>query len=189
LHQIALEFAGIPTGKDFGRYKRQARWRNIIPNFEAFAERDNQDFLAIEKETDDSFSSSNSSLNSGLGITNIDRNNNQINAGIRFKWDLSNLVYDPEITDINTSARITANIRENILTELTQIYYKRKELVYSLLSSASYKFSDKIKLQQYTAQLDARTGAWFSRELEKRIQELITQLPILEQERILEIYS
>ena len=189
LHQVALEFAGIPTGRDFGKYKRQARWRNLIPDFEAFAERDTEDILAIETEAEDSFSSASSNLNSGLGITNLDRNDDQINAGIRFKWQLSNLVYDPEITDINTSARITANIRENILTELTQIYYQRKELVYKLLSASDYKFSEKMKLEQYTAQLDARTGAWFSAKLMKQINKLITDLPLLEKQRVLEIYT
>ena len=31
-------------------------------------------------------------------------------------------------------------------------------------------FKDKLKLAEYTAQIDARTGAWFTKELEKRYQ-------------------
>ncbi|MDD9897857.1 MAG: hypothetical protein OXU45_02540 [Candidatus Melainabacteria bacterium] len=46
-----------------------------------------------------------------------------------------------------------------------------------------------MKLEQYTAQLDARTGAWFSAKLMKQINKLITDLPLLEKQRVLEIYT
>ena len=194
LHHIALEFAGIPTGKNFRTYKRQARLRNLVPNFEAFAEHDSQDILSIETDAEDSFASNTSSINTDFGKTNLDRDDNKINTGIKFKWNLSNLIYDPEINDINTSARITANIRENILTELTQIYYNRKELIYRLLKqslnqTADSDFKDKLRLEEYTAQLDARTGAWFSQELEKTIQSIVENLDPESRARILALYT
>ena len=194
LHNIALEFAGIPTGKNFRTYKRQARLRNLVPDFEAFAEHDSQDILSIETDAGDSFTSNTSSINTDFGKTNLDRDDDKINTGIKFKWNLSNLIYDPEINDINTSARITANIRENILTELTQIYYNRKELIYRLLKQSLNEttdgnYKDKLRLEEYTAQLDARTGAWFSQELEKTIQSIVENLDPENRARILALYT
>ena len=169
LHKVALAFAGIPTGERFSSYRMQARLRNLMPNFEAFVEKDTQDYLSIESSGEDSFSSSTSSISTSLDEININRNDDQINTGIRFKWNLTNLIYDPEITDINNSARITANIRENILTEINQIYFARKELLLKLLKENinSNLSINKLKLDEYTAQLDARTGHWFSKQIKE----------------------
>jgi hypothetical protein len=169
LHKVALKFAGIPTGQKFDSYKMQARLRNLMPDFEAFVEKDIQDFLSIETSGEDSFTSSSSSLSTSFDEVNILRDDDQTNTGIRFKWNLTNLIYDPEITDINNSARITANIRENILTEINQIYFARKELLCKLLSEQKLldQKKEKLKLEEYTAQLDARTGYWFSKQIKK----------------------
>ncbi len=195
LHKIALEFAGIPTGQKFSAYKRQARLRNIIPDFDASMTRANQDFLSLETNANDSFNSNTSSISSDYEKNNLNKNDNNINSGVKLSWKLSNLIYDPEINNINTSARITANVRENILTELTQIYYARKELLYRLLDQSSREelqefFPEKLKLSEYTAQLDARTGAWFSAELKKGVIAMLnSEVDALEREKFLAVYS
>lgn len=194
LHKIALEFAGIPTGQQFSAYKRQARMRNIIPDVDAFANKGIQNFLSVETNANDTFNSSTSSISSDYEKNNLNKDDNNINTGLKFTWKLGNLIYDPEINDINTSARITANIRENILTELTQIYYTRKELLYKLLDQSFHNelqeiFTEKLKLAEYTAQLDARTGAWFSAELEKRVVAMLNkEVEPPDRERLLAIY-
>jgi hypothetical protein len=151
--------------------------------------------LSIETNANDTFNSSTSSISSDYEKNNINKDDNNINTGLKFTWNLANLIYDPEINDINTSARITANIRENILTELTQIYYARKELLYKLLDQSFHDelqeiFTEKLKLAEYTAQLDARTGAWFSAELEKRVVAMLNKdVEPPERDRLLAIYT
>lgn len=256
LQAVALAFAGLPAGQDFRRYRRQARLRNLLPNFESFGTHNAEDIIAINTSGGDDFNSGTGSLTSSYDRDSQNRNNSGLTSGIRANWQLGNLIYDPEINDINNSARIVSNIRENLLTELTQIYFARRELQYKILSeifsqkqnatktvtnngnslvasnedtknlntatqavtenqeeenqnnrlksktkskkgvkkttlSAKAKvdtivveeevksspatdleqlFKDKLKLAEYTAQIDARTGAWFSKELEKRYQ-------------------
>lgn len=172
VHKAALKFSGLPSGKRFRSYKIQARLRNLMPNFEAFLNKDAQDVLSIETSAGDSFNSGNSGLNSSFDEDSLNRNDRETNAGIKFSWDLSRLIFDPEINDINTSARITANVRENLLTEVTQIYFSRKELLHELLEAKlENEFFNRslgkklIKLETFTAQLDARTGGWFSEQL------------------------
>ncbi len=195
LHKIALEFAGIPTGQKFSAYKRQARLRNIIPDLDTSLSKVNQNLLSIETNANDTFNSNTSSISSDYEKNNLSRGDNNVNSGLKFSWKLGNLIYDPEINNINTSARITANVRENILTELTQIYYTRKELLYKLLDRSSHEeltefFGEKLRLAEYTAQLDARTGAWFSAELKKTVIAMLNKEPdLVEREKFLAIYS
>jgi hypothetical protein len=178
---IALDFAGLPAGNDFRRYRRQARLRNLLPNFESFGTHNAEDLITINTNGGDDFNSGTGSLVSSYDKDSQNRNNSGLTTGIRASWQLGNLVYDPEINDINNSARVVSNIRENLLTELTQIYFARRELQYKILSelpavipdielSLADMLKDKLKLAEYTAQIDARTGAWFTRELAKRYE-------------------
>ena len=63
IHRAALDFAGIPTGKNFRSYRNRARYRNLIPEVQAFVEKDTEDILAIETEGSDGFNSNTSSIN------------------------------------------------------------------------------------------------------------------------------
>ena len=200
---IALRFAGLPAGEDFRRYRRQARLRHLIPNFESFGTSNTEDLLVVQNSGGDNFNSGSGSLTSSYDRDSRNQANDEFSSGIRASWQLSNLIYDPEINDINNSARTVSNIRENLLTEVTQIYFARRELQYQILnykpetpvivsspppatksnkkkkeeepmpvlaavSGEDKLLKDKLKLAEYTAQIDARTGSWFSSELSKR---------------------
>ena len=199
LHKVALEFTGIPSGKNFQSYRRQARLRNILPEFETSANKGIQNYISIESSGKDSYASSNSSISSSQDRVNIDRDDNQVNTGMKLSWNLGNLIYDPEINDINTSARVTANIRENILNEITQIYFTRRELLYRILNTilesnedeitnSEIYYQDQIKLEEYTAQLDARTDSWFSTKLEHNFKKLSNSFPESITTKIKEVY-
>lgn len=176
VHKAALKFAGIPTGKDFFSYKIQARVRNLLPRFEAFAEKNDDSSITLETNGSDDFSSGSGSISTEFSEMNMRRNDDEINKGLRFAWDLSRLIYDPEVNDLTTTARITANVRENLLTEITQIYFARKELLFEILELQLKKanqinkdfYQKKLELEQYTAQIDARTGGWYSEQINRR---------------------
>ena len=195
LHKKALEFAGIPTGNEFKSYRRKARLRNFMPEMQAFVERDQQDYLSIETQGEDNFNSSTSALTTSFDEVNINRDDNAINSGLRLSWQLGNLFYDPEINDINTSARLTANIRENLLTEITQIYYQRKELLYKylqkeFLGKEELNYQESLQLEEYSAELDARTGAWFGEKLASNLSKQLDNIHDLGiKERVKELYA
>ncbi len=179
VHKEALKFAGIATGKKFNRYKMQARLRNALPSFEVFSNNNNAGTFSLETDGSEDFESDTGSITSKANRARASRRNNGRGSGMKLSWGLNKLIYDPEVNDINTNARITANIRENILTEITQIYFARKE---SLIEYLELKFKEpesfdkeyikkQIEVEQYTAQIDARTGGWFSEEINDRIKE------------------
>ena len=183
----ALQFSGIPSGMQFGAYKRQARLRNVLPQIDTSF--DNYDYAlnSLETRGSDQYDSADSSINSSLDKNRKAAMDNEFNTGFRFTWHLDRLIYDPEIIDIVNSARVSANIRENLLTELTQIYFQRKNLLSELMSNPfSRTMTQKFKLQELTADIDARTGGWYSLALRSRFREAVARNTVSDLKKILE---
>lgn len=100
-------------------------------------------------------------------------------------WDLGNFLYNPEEVDISKEARELAELRDNILKEVTQFYFRRRHLQLELLTDqmaaaatpaatapperphldAADLLRKQLELEELTAQLDALTGGWFSEQL------------------------
>jgi hypothetical protein len=183
----ALQFSGIPSGMQFGAYKRQARLRNVLPQIDTSFDNSDYALSSLETRGSDQYDSADSSINSSLDKNRKAAMDNEFNTGFRFTWHLDRLIYDPEIIDIVNSARVSANIRENLLTELTQIYFQRKNLLSELMSNPfSRTMTQKFKLQELTADIDARTGGWYSLALRSRFREAAQRNTVSDLKRILE---
>jgi hypothetical protein len=183
----ALQFSGIPSGMEFGAYKRQARLRNVLPQIDTSFDNSDYALSSLETSGSDEYDSADSSINSSLDKNRKAAMDNEFNTGFRFTWHLDRLIYDPEIIDIVNSARVSANIRENLLTELTQIYFQRKNLLSELMSNPfSRTMTQKFKLQELTADIDARTGGWYSITLRSRFREAAQRNTVSDLKRILE---
>jgi hypothetical protein len=183
----ALQFSGIPSGMEFGAYKRQARLRNVLPQIDTSFDNSDYALSSLETSGSDKYDSADSSINSSLDKNRKAAMDNEFNTGFRFTWHLDRLIYDPEIIDIVNSARVSANIRENLLTELTQIYFQRKSLLSELMSNPfSRTMTQKFKLQELTADIDARTGGWYSLALRDRFKEAAAQNTVSDLKKILE---
>ena len=183
----ALQFSGIPSGMQFGAYKRQARLRNVLPQIDTSFDNSDYALSSLETRGSDQYDSADSSINSSLDKNRKAAMDNEFNTGFRFTWHLDRLIYDPEIIDIVNSARVSANIRENLLTELTQIYFQRKNLLSELMSNPfSRTMTQKFKLQELTADIDARTGGWYSITLRSRFREAAQRNIVSDLKKILE---
>ena len=183
----ALQFSGIPSGMEFGAYKRQARLRNVLPQIDTSFDNSDYALSSLETSGSDEYDSADSSINSSLDKNRKAAMDNEFNTGFRFTWHLDRLIYDPEIIDIVNSARVSANIRENLLTELTQIYFQRKNLLSELMSNPfSRTMAQEFKLQELTADIDARTGGWYSITLRSRFREAAARNTVSDLKRILE---
>ena len=171
----------------FGAYKRQARLRNVLPQIDTSFDNSDYALNSLETRGSDQYDSADSSINSSLDKNRKAAMDNEFNTGFRFTWHLDRLIYDPEIIDIVNSARVSANIRENLLTELTQIYFQRKNLLSELMSNPfSRTMTQKFKLQELTADIDARTGGWYSLSLRSRFREATARNTVSDLKRILE---
>ena len=88
-------------------------------------------------------------------------------ATLRFSWNLGDLAYHPEEIDLSKEAREVIELRDDVLDEVTQLYFERRRVLLDLASLAPGPGPDALRLQlradELAAQLDAWTGGWFGR--------------------------
>ena len=167
----ALKFSSLPTTNDFKRYRLQARLRNLIP-------RVGVDLNTTGTRTN--YSQLDNAISSSASLSNsfdADKTTRLQQDGRSYKqlsvlWNTNQLVYDGEIWEILNQARLTANVKENLLDEVTRIYFQRKKLqlenLASMPVSPTTKIANDLEIQELTGQLDSRTGGWFSKEVLRR---------------------
>jgi hypothetical protein len=84
-------------------------------------------------------------------------------------WDLSRLVFNPEVLDV-TSLVV---LQEAILKEITRIYYTRRRLQVDLIlappKDAPTLLSKELRVEELTATMDAMTGGKFSMIIEEKM--------------------
>ncbi len=81
-----------------------------------------------------------------------------------FTWDLGELIYNPDTTSIDERSRIMTRLRNEILQDVTKLYFERKRLI------IEGKEKNALKIEELTALIDGYTGQGFSKRkyLDKR---------------------
>ena len=81
-------------------------------------------------------------------------------------WDLSELIWNPDQTSIDVRSKLMAQLRDDLINEVTRTYYERRRLQVTLLSappSDGQVLMDKeLRLQELTALINGFTGVYFS---------------------------
>lgn len=89
-------------------------------------------------------------------------------ASLTFSWDLGDVAYHPEEIDVSREAREVIKLRDDVLDEVTQLYFERRRVLAELsaLSDApppGEKLRLELRAAELAAGIDAWTGGWFSR--------------------------
>jgi hypothetical protein len=88
-------------------------------------------------------------------------------ATLRFTWDLGDAAYHPEEIDLSKEARELIELRDDVLDEVTQLYFERRRVLLELAALGPAGGLEVARLQlradELAAQLDAWTGGWFGR--------------------------
>jgi len=167
----ALRFSSLPTNNDFKRYRTQARVRNIVPrvSFDINSTNVNSNYSQFQKGISTDISLNNKfDSDKTLQLQQDGKNYKQLSV----YWNTGQLIYDDEVTNILNQARYTANIKENLLDDVTKIYFQRRKAQLENLYLENLPLSEKIKrdleIAELTSQIDSRTGGWFTKEIDKR---------------------
>jgi hypothetical protein len=82
-------------------------------------------------------------------------------------WDLPDLAYHPESIDVSKEAREIIELRDDVLDEITQLYFERRRALLQLASQPASSGEEAQRLRLRTDELgsglDAWTGGWWSR--------------------------
>lgn len=88
---------------------------------------------------------------------------------VRLKWELDKLVMSSERIRVLQEAQDIAKLRDNVLNDVTELYFERRRLQVEILLNPSSdlrkQVRDTLQLQELTASIDALTGGAFSAAL------------------------
>ena len=154
VHEMAIDYAEVNFEK-ISKWRSKARWKALLPKISL-------DFSESIDENVEIYKSATTSY--------VVTGPNEMDAdwGIDLSWDLSDLIWNDAQTSIDTRSRLMVRLREDILQEVTRIYFERKRTIFKLENSSENDetFQEKIiKVEELNAYLDAYTGGGFSREL------------------------
>ena len=90
-------------------------------------------------------------------------------------WDLADVVWNPSQTSIDVRSKLMVQLRDDILEEVTRLYFERKRLIVALevdmdseMEYVSTKTREQmIRVNELTAYIDAFTGGGFSAAMEQ----------------------
>lgn len=86
-------------------------------------------------------------------------------------WKLGELIWNNDQTSIDSRARYAVQLRDDLLNEVTRLYFERRRLQVAMVISSSVdireRIDNKIRLQELTAGIDALTDSYLSKRLNK----------------------
>lgn len=90
--------------------------------------------------------------------------------GVAVSWDLGEFLYSSAQTSIDSRSKQMVQLRENVLDEVTRIYFERRREQMELALKSEISGQDKafklLRIDELTARLDAYTRGWFSKQLQ-----------------------
>ena len=88
-------------------------------------------------------------------------------TSLTFSWDLGDIAYHPEQIDVSREAREVIKLRDDVLDEVTQLYFERRRVLAELAARPDAPPAENLRLRLRAAELaagiDAWTGGWFGR--------------------------
>jgi len=165
IHQAAVQYADV-SDKKIRRWQQQSRLKHLLPTLSGGFKENGAKTVDLDRSgttTPDVFILGPEEKNWGWDVD--------------VSWDLTDLIWSSSQTSIDSRSRLTVDLRNEILTNLTRIYFERKRVIteHFINSNNSNHTSYKIKnrIEELTALLDVYTGGYFSEEMEERgIEEL-----------------
>jgi len=148
IQEAAIKYAEVAPDK-IRRWRRGAKFRALLPEFS----------LDYDKTIN---------YDSGSDAYYIGPRD----WGVSLKWDLADLIWNPYQKDIDVRSRLMVQLRDDVLDEVTHLYYERKRLQGELLGYAPNdtrsKVDRELRLQELTASIDALTGGYLSAALDRQ---------------------
>ena len=158
VHKMAIEYAEVSPDK-IKEWRNGARWKAILPKLS----------LSYSEGYNDNIELYKSSTQYYIAEGPREKDNDW---GVDLSWDLSDLVWNDSQTSIDVRSKLMVQLRDDILEEVTRLYFERKKAVDEIRAippEEHIKLAEKrLRIEELTAYIDALTGGRYSEELEKR---------------------
>lgn len=148
IQQEAIKYAEVYPEK-ISNWRKQARLKAFLPELD----------LTYDKTV---FTST--SFPQGRGFVG------PLDWGVSLSWDLGDLIFSTEQTSIDARSRLMVQLRDDILDEVTRLYFERRRLQLELMGrdlslSLKAKSEKELRLEELTALIDGLTGGYLGTRL------------------------
>jgi len=145
IQQAAIQYAQVVDPEHINAHRRLSRLKAILPDFSL--------------EYDKTISSYNNSQFTRFSVGPQD-------WSLSLKWNLGDLIWSEQQRLIDSQVRLMVKLRQDILDEVTRLYFERRRLQLEFVScpelETKEKQDKKLKIQELTALLDGLTGGYLS---------------------------
>jgi photosystem II stability/assembly factor-like uncharacterized protein len=155
VQQEAIKYAEVEPEKIM-RWRKQAKMKALLPKLTLGLDRsESTNYEIYTSQTTRYVYEGPHDRSSGFDVT--------------LSWELGDLIWSDDQTNIDVRSRLMVQLRDDILDEVTKLYFERlrveKELENLSLEERKKRFEKELKLEELTAMLDALTGGYFSQAL------------------------
>ncbi len=161
IQEAAIKYAEVSPEKIL-KWRKEAQKMAFLPKVSTGMNRNTSDLRHWE---------SGSTTKAGDDILN--KGKDSIEWDISLSWDLSQLIWNNDQTSIDARSRLMVELRDNILDEVTKLYFERLRVKMELnnfsIEDSKKRFEKELKLQELTALLDALTNGYFSEQIKDKV--------------------
>jgi len=148
VQRMAIRYADMDPSK-IQRWHRQSRLKALVPSFSLGIDRNSSELWHWDT------GQSPDSIVKGRELTDWD---------MSLSWDLSDIVWSSDQTSIDSRSKLVAELREDVLGQVTRIYFARRRLQMEIESMPEEQVAwSRLRIDELTAMLDAYTGGSFSK--------------------------
>jgi len=96
----------------------------------------------------------------------------KLNWDVSLTWDLGELIWNGDQTSIDVRSKLMVQLRDDVLDEVTRLYFERRRLQIELSLEPPIQLKKKVeselRLQELTADIDALTGGYLSKAISEK---------------------
>ena len=153
IHQWAIDYAEVSPDK-IRNWRALAGKRALLPDFSVGLDRADGEFYHWD---------------TGSNPDTLIKGKDLLNWDVSLSWDLGDLIWSTDQTTIDSRSKLMVELREDVLDQVTRLYFERRRLQVELTAADSLEppvqFDRQLRVEELTALLDAFTGGKFSSKL------------------------
>lgn len=163
VQEVAMRYAEVEPEK-IKKWRKQAAKRAFLPKVTISMDRDNN--RTVSNSIWGTSGTNSSPGKYFVGPDDETKYNNK-NWSVSLTWELGDLIWNDDQTSIDVRSRLMVQLRDDILDEVTKLYFERLRVKMELdnvsIEDKKKRFEKELRLQELTASLDALTGGYFSK--------------------------
>jgi len=153
VHALAIDYAEVNQSK-IADWRVLARKKALLPDLS----------VGLDRNASDLFH-----WNTGANPDELQKGRDYIDWDVSLSWDLADFVWSTDQTTIDSRSKLMVELREDILDEVTRLYFERRRLQNELVSYNAWepqiKLDKDLRIAELTALIDALTGGEFSKRI------------------------